>query len=66
MAPVQRDGLEYEVDVYGDLTADNTLLVGKTRCPALHGQVIDHPGVALAATLLQWVSGEVVEHTPRI
>jgi len=35
MAPVQRDGLEYEFDVVADLDQDNNLIVGKTRCPSL-------------------------------
>lgn len=57
MAPVQRDGLEYEFDVYGDLDQDNNLMIGKTRCPALSGQVIVKPGKQLAATLEKWLQG---------
>lgn len=57
LAPVQRDGLEYEFDVYGDLTHDNTLLVGKTRCAELTGAVIEKPGKPLADALLAWVTG---------
>lgn len=57
MAPVQRDGLEYEFDVYGDLDGDNNLIIGKTRCSALAGQVIAKPGAKLAGTLLEWLSG---------
>lgn len=55
MAPLQRDGLEYEFDVYGDLDGDNNMIVGKTRCPALAGQVIRKPGAQLAATLNEWL-----------
>lgn len=55
LAPVQRDGLEYEFDVYGDLDQDNNMIVGKTRCPALSGQIIRKPGAALAATLNEWL-----------
>jgi energy-coupling factor transporter ATP-binding protein EcfA2 len=57
MAPVQRDGLEYEFDVYGDLDQDNNLMVGKTRCPSLAGQVIVKPGKQLATTLDKWLQG---------
>lgn len=55
LAPVQRDGLEYEFDVYGDLDNDNNLIIGKTRCPELSGVVIPKPGDALAKTLLEWL-----------
>jgi hypothetical protein len=56
LAPVQRDGLEYEFDVVGDMTIDNTLIISKTRCSALSGAVINKPGEALAKTLLEWLS----------
>ncbi len=55
LAPVQRDGLEYEFDVVGDLDQDNTLIVTKTRCPELAAAVIAKPGHELAATLKAWL-----------
>jgi hypothetical protein len=57
-APIQRDGLEYEFDIVGELTIDNDLIVQKTRCTALTGQVIHHPGRTLAETLRAWLEGE--------
>jgi len=60
LAPVQRDGLEYEFDVTADLDIDNNLIVSKTRCPALKGAVIPTPGKALATTLKLWLSGATV------
>lgn len=61
LAPVQRDGLEYEFDVYGDMTVDNDLVIGKTRCPALSGAVLSKPGAELAETLMAWLAmGEPV------
>lgn len=59
LAPVQRDGLEYEFDVYGELDQDNTLIIGKTRCPALAGGVIRKPGAELAAVLMDWLGQAV-------
>lgn len=66
MAPVQRDGLEYEFDVFGDLDHEHTLSIGKTRCSALAGQVLQKPGANLAATLAAWLSdgAPVVEPPP--
>lgn len=55
MAPIQRDGLEYEFTVVMDMDTDNYAAVTKTRCPALQGKVIHQPGEALAQTLLAWL-----------
>lgn len=57
MAPVQRDGLEYEFDVFLDMDIENNAIVSKTRCPALTGAVIKRPGADLAGTLRDWLSG---------
>jgi hypothetical protein len=59
LAPVQRDGLEYEFDVYADLDQSHTLIVGKTRCMALADAVITRPGKELAATLRDWLGSGV-------
>lgn len=64
LQPVQRDGLEYEFDVVGDLDQDNTLVVTKTRCSALHNAVISKPNHELAETLAAWLDGEPVPDTP--
>lgn len=56
LAPVQRDGVEYEFDVVGDIDIDNTLTVTKTRCADLTGKVIAKPGKELAETLVAWLS----------
>ena len=56
-APVQRDGFEYEFDVFGEMTSDNELMIQKTRCSALTGQVIPKPGAGLAQVLAEWLHG---------
>lgn len=58
MEAEQRNGIEYEFDVVGDLDRDNTMVVGKSRCVALAGQVIRKPGAQIAATLAEWLHGE--------
>jgi hypothetical protein len=57
MAPIQRDGFEYEFDVFLDMDVENNAIVSKTRCPALTGKVIAKPGAPLAHTLIDWLSG---------
>lgn len=55
LAPVQRDGLEYEFDVVGDLDQDHNLVVTKSRCPALADAVMARPGKELAEQLRAWL-----------
>ncbi|MFE9337714.1 ATP-binding protein [Streptomyces sp. NPDC007063] len=53
----QRKGIEYEFDVVGQMDIDNTLTVIKSRCPALHGRVLEKPdGTAVAKELLAWLN----------
>ncbi len=61
LAPVQRDGLEYEFDVVGDLDQDHSLLVTKTRCSMLANALVPHPGEALAQALRTWLQGSEPE-----
>lgn len=51
----QRDGIEYEFDVVGDLSLENELMVTKTRCPALKRAVIREPGEEFADTVKAWL-----------
>jgi energy-coupling factor transporter ATP-binding protein EcfA2 len=61
MKPQQREGLEYEFDLVGDLDSENTLTVSKTRIPMLNGAVIAKPGEELAVTIRDWLAdGEEV------
>lgn len=59
LAPVQRDGLEYEFDVVADLDQDNNLIITKTRCPALTGQVFNKAGIDVAEALSGWLQGSI-------
>jgi hypothetical protein len=55
-APIQRDGLEYEFDIVGDMDIDHNLVITKTRCPAVDGVVVNKPGHELAQTILDWLT----------
>lgn len=63
MAPVQRDGVEYEFDVCIDLHNTHGT-VWKTRCSTLYGAVIPKPGVALGETIRAWLRDGVVAIPP--
>ena len=56
LAPIQREGVEYEFDVVGDLTLDLDLHITKSRLPSLNGAVINKPGPALGVTLNAWLT----------
>jgi hypothetical protein len=65
MAPVQRDQVEYEFDVVGDLDDAHRLIVTKTRCKALDRAVIEMPGEELGKQLAAWLSdGAPVAEAP--
>lgn len=63
LQPVQRDGLEYEFDIVGDIEVDtHKLMVTKSRCSAVAGAVIRKPGKEFAEQILAWLeSGEEAE-----
>jgi hypothetical protein len=61
LAPVMRDGIEYEFDVCGDMDQENTLVITKSRCPKLAGGVFPKPGKELADLLKEWLGGVPIE-----
>ncbi len=57
MAPIQRDGVEYEFDVFGEMDTENTLVITKSRCVAISGEVYKKPKLEPITTLLKWLQG---------
>jgi len=57
LAPVMRDGIEYEFDVCGEIDQENTLIITKSRCPKLTGGVFMKPGKEVAEILKEWLDG---------
>lgn len=58
MAPIQRDGIEYEFTAFGEMNAEHQLVVTKSRIAELADAIIDKPGAPLAEQLIAWLSGE--------
>ena len=58
MAPIQRDGFEYEFDIMLTLDSENSATVTKTRCSALQGGFFRKPGQEIAQIMREWLSGE--------
>lgn len=64
MAPVQRDQIEYEFTLVGDLDTEHKLVITKSRIPALADAVIRRPDGAIADQLITWLESGA-EPTPR-
>lgn len=57
MAPIQRDGMEYEFDIVADMDIDNNMIIQKSRCSKLSGQIIPKPDGKVADTFKEWLRG---------
>lgn len=57
LAPVQREGLEYEFDMVGYMDEDNTLIVDKTRCSSYTGKAIPKPAEKDFLPFCDWLKG---------
>lgn len=73
LAPIQREGLDFEMTLVGDMDLNHNFIVSKSRCLGAVevGEVIHNPGEKLASKLRGWLmSGAVpaarIAHEPRI
>jgi hypothetical protein len=65
LKPDQRDGIEYEFDIVGDLDHENTLMLSKSRAAPLSGLVIRKPDARFAEAILDWLNaGEPAPSVP--
>ena len=55
MAPIQRDGVEYEFDVVGELDIDNVMTITKTRNPEFKGLQIVRPTRDFGRRMRAWL-----------
>jgi nucleoside-triphosphatase THEP1 len=65
LQPVQRDGLEYEFTVVGDVNQDHELIVTKTRAAFLKDAIVREAGEELGKQLRAWLgSGDAPAPVP--
>lgn len=64
LAPVQRQGMEYEFDIVCDLDVDHTLKVGGTRCRPIDGLVVSRPGPEFMEPVIKWLNEGVRPVSP--
>lgn len=54
---IQREGAEYEFDIFGDMEADTHLLkISKTRCSVIDGRSCIKPGAAFLLPVIDWLN----------
>ena len=59
MAPIQRQGMEYEFTIVGDMDTDHNFVVSKTRCEFIADKVLKKPDQKFFKSILDWLnSGE--------
>lgn len=65
LAPIQREGLDYEMTLVGDMDLTHTLVVSKSRCIGAVevGDVIEKPGAKMAEKLRAWLMAGLVPVT---
>lgn len=64
MQPIQREGMEYEFDLFIDMDWDHNAIVSKSRMATLADQVFNKPGEEVAQQILDWLtSGEAERPT---
>jgi hypothetical protein len=57
MAPIQRPGMEYEFDIVADMDWDHRLVVSKSRCSAVDGDVTLRPTAEWMKPVIAWLAG---------
>jgi hypothetical protein len=64
LAPVYKEGWEYNLDFVARLDTDNTLIVEKTRIPEFAGLVINKPDEEIGKRLAAWLGQGEAMPTP--
>lgn len=64
LAPIQREGLEYEADIVAEMNFANEMVVTKSRMKDLQGKVIMHPDHRLGEQIAAWCEGEEAPERP--
>lgn len=65
VAPVQRDGLEYEFDLYCSMDWSNQLKVTKSRCSPMNAATAIKPGPAFWTPLFDWLNSAATVEAPK-
>jgi KaiC/GvpD/RAD55 family RecA-like ATPase len=61
LAPVQRQGIEYEFQVVADMDIEHNLVIAKTRCKLLDGSVVSYPTAGFFKPYADWLRSSLVD-----
>ena len=67
LAPVQRPGAEYELDIVCDINWAHIMTVSKSRCSAVADMTVERPGPEFMRPVIEWLTTGVshqVENMP--
>jgi ABC-type dipeptide/oligopeptide/nickel transport system ATPase component len=64
LSPIQRDGMEYEFDLVGDMDDQHRLIVSKSRCKTLDKLVAPEPGQEVFRKFQDWLTDGVPVEQP--
>ncbi len=56
LAPIQRQGMEYEFTIVGDMDIDHNLVVSKSRCEIVADAVVRKPDAKFFTKILDWLN----------
>ncbi len=56
LAPVQREGMEYEFDIVCDIDQEHVLKVSKSRCSAVDGVIVSKPDASFMEPIKAWLN----------
>jgi hypothetical protein len=56
MAPIQRQGMEYEFTIVGDMDTDHNLIISKSRCDFFADKVENKPSAKFFEPLMSWLN----------
>lgn len=61
LAPIMRDQIEFEFDVFGEINQEHEFIILKSRCGALKDGVFKEAGPEIAKMLLEWLPAKGAE-----
>lgn len=66
MAPIQRQGMEYEFTMIGDMDTDHRVIISKSRCKPMADRQAIEPGVDFFVPFVEWLSdGQAAPIVPK-
>jgi hypothetical protein len=65
LAPIQRQGMEYEFTIVCDMDTDHNLVVTKSRMETLADQVVNKPDTKFFKKILDWLNSGAPESTEK-